>query len=177
MNRIFNFFLKLSAKQLFAQLFAPVVLALVVWLTGYTLAAFIIFQLFIEAFVLWHLSIGANLHISKRPFYFFLFNLLFGVVYRLGTNAWQIVHYLEFKEFLQLEKILWVIPFHLYATLGVVYCFSQNAGWIIQREREKGISSSHNLMQTFFRILIFPWGLWSVQPRLNQLIGKKTVEL
>lgn len=68
-----------------------------------------------------------------------------------------------------MEEILWVIPFHLYASLGVVYCFYQNAGWILEREKETNLSSSHNLKQTFFRILIFPWGLWSVQPRLNEL--------
>lgn len=167
--------LKLSAAKIAAYLFGPVLVAVMFVLLERQLTGFLIFQLFIEGFVIWQLAIGLVLYRfipHKRQIFLFVFNMTIGILYRLTTNVQQIFVYLDTGKFSFFETPLWVIPVHLYATVGVVYCFYLNARWIQNAEQELAISSSETTVKTFFGLLIFPVGLWSIQPRLNKIAEK-----
>jgi hypothetical protein len=163
--------LSLSACGVAIQLFLPVIVSGVLYLWGRPLAAFIVFQFFIEGFALWQLSIGLGLFDSSAGFSkkWFIFNMVFAMVYRLTTNGYQGYHFWLHGEFMQMEKLLWLTPIHLYASAGVVYCFYVNGNLIRHSEVLKG-RAVFTVWQNFLRLLIFPWGLWNLQPRLNQLI-------
>ena len=118
--------LKLSAAKIAAYLFGPVLVAVMFVLLERQLTGFLIFQLFIEGFVIWQLAIGLVLYRfipHKRQIFLFVFNMTIGILYRLTTNVQQIFVYLDTGKFSFFETPLWVIPVHLYATVGVVYCF------------------------------------------------------
>lgn len=169
---MFSVVLKWSSQKLAAYLFMPVAVSGILYLLNFKLTAFIIFQIFIETFALWQLSIGLNLAKNSTLKKMFIFNMIFAILYRFLTNCYQAVYFYQMGEFVQIENLLWLIPFHLYATAGVVYCFYLNAKWIISAEEENDNHSTADIYSTFFRLLIFPWGLWKIQPRLNRIILK-----
>ncbi len=164
--------LQLNKYQLGAQFFMPVIVAGLLYLVNMKLTGFIVFQLFIEIFVLWHFSIGLTLSRddeSPRQRYIFIFNMLFALIYRMSSNGYQIWYQLHFGAFPELESMLWLIPIHLYASFGSIYCFYQNSKWIIAAEKKLELAPLTSLQKTFWLILIFPVGLWIVQPRLNKI--------
>ncbi len=153
-------------------MFVPVLAGGVLYIAGLKLTGFIVFQLFIEMFVLWHFAIGLNLWYTEENSMqkkLFVINMLFALVYRMSGNIYQAVYYYHHAVFPDMEKFLWIIPVHLYASIGSVYCFYQNARWITLAEKNNGINPGMSIRQTFFRLLAFPWGLWNIQPRLNRL--------
>jgi hypothetical protein len=167
---IFQSLLTVTARGLALQLFVPVLAAGILYFAGLPLPAFIVFQFFIEGFALWQLAIGLTLFtpgagVSKR---WFVFNMVFAMLYRLTTNGYQIYFYLQHGKFMAMEELLWLAPIHLYASVGVVYCFYIN-GLLIRKKEEKIGRAVFTVKQNFFSLLLFPWGLWHVQPRLNQL--------
>jgi hypothetical protein len=168
--KFFQSFLKLDSKRLALQLFVPVVLAAGLYLLGYVLSAFIVFQFFIEGFALWQLAIGLVLFQKEigASRAWFIFNMVFAMTYRLGANGFQIYYYVQHGAFFPLEQLLWIIPMHLYASLGVVYCFYVNARLIRNNEQKIG-RAVFTVKEIFFRLLLFPWGMWSIQPRLNRM--------
>lgn len=162
-----------SSTRLALQMFVPVAAAGILYISGLKLAGFLIFQLFIEMFVLWHFAIGTSLwfvesrQAQKR---LFVFNMLFALTYRVGSNAWQAIYFYHHGIFPDIEKMLWLIPIHLYASVGCVYCFYQNARWLVLAEQAAGILSPASLKKSFLQLLLFPWGMWHIQPRLNRLL-------
>lgn len=168
--RIFRSMLSVTARGVALQLFFPVVIAGVLYGMGKPLAAFIVFQFFIEGFALWQLAIGLGLYDPDTGFskHWFVFNMVFAMIYRLSTNGYQVYYFWQNGEFLQMERLLWLTPIHLYASIGVVFCFYVNASLIRKRELRKG-QAVFTVKQNFWRLLLFPWGLWNLQPRLNQL--------
>ncbi len=164
--------LRLNKYQLGAQFFTPLLVAGLLYLLNMKMTGFIVFQLFIEIFVLWHFSIGLSLSCddeSPRQRYIFTFNMLFALLYRMSSNGYQIWHQLNFGTFPELESMLWLIPIHLYASFGSIYCFYQNSKWIIAAEQKLDLAPRNTLQKTFWQVLIFPVGLWMIQPRLNKI--------
>lgn len=164
--------LRLNKYQLGAQFFTPLLVAGLLYLLNMKMTGFIVFQLFIEIFVLWHFSIGLSLSCddeSPRQRYIFTFNMLFALLYRMSSNGYQIWHQLNFGMFPELESMLWLIPIHLYASFGSIYCFYQNSKWIIAAEQKLDLAPRNTLQKTFWQVLIFPVGLWMIQPRLNKI--------
>lgn len=168
--KLFRSILLLSSRQLAVRLFGPVALSLLLYAIGYTLAAFIVVQLFIEGFALWQLAIGLTLFRSELGVSrgWFIFNMVFAMLYRLTTNGYQIYHHVQYGAFFPMETVWWIVPVHLYASLGVVYCFYVNARLIRNSEEKIGMQD-FSVKQIFFRLLLFPWGMWYVQPRLNRM--------
>lgn len=163
---------RLNRYQLAAQLFTPIVVAGIFYIANMKLVGFIIFQFFIEIFVLWHFSIGLTLSVkdkSTRLRNYFIFNMLFALIYRMGSNGFQIWHRINFGDFPEIEQMLWLIPIHLYASFGSIYCFYLNSKWIVAAEGKLGAESRESIRKTFWQILIFPIGLWFIQPRLNKI--------
>lgn len=164
--------LRLNKWQLGVHFFAPVIVASLLYVLNMKLTGFIVFQFFIEIFVLWHFSIGLTLSrndVSPRQRYIFIFNMLFALTYRMSSNGYQIWHQIHFGVFPELERMLWLIPIHLYASIGSIYCFYQNSRWIIEAEKTLNLTPFNSLQKTFWQILIFPVGIWMVQPRLNKI--------
>jgi hypothetical protein len=164
--------LQLNRYQLGAQFFVPVLASGILYFLDLKLTAFIVFQFFIEIFVLWHFSIGLSLSdkaLEQRARRFFVFNMLFAFTYRMSSNGYQIWYRMSFGIFPELEQMLWLIPIHLYATFGSVYCFYLNSKWITSTEARLKLNPIVSLWRTFWQILIFPIGLWYVQPRLNRI--------
>jgi hypothetical protein len=167
--------LKLSAANMAIYLFGPVLIAGIFALFDQQLTGFLIFQLFIEGFVLWQVAIGATLwrlNGNTKLFLIFIFNMSIGILYRISANVNQIFLYLDTGEFSFFKIPMWAVPIHLYATFGVVYCFYLNARWIRYAEEKFAISSQRNTVKTFLNLLVFPIGLWKIQPRLNKLGNK-----
>lgn len=136
---MFAAILGLSAARLAACLFSPVLVAALCALSGFRLAAFLIFQIFIEGFVVWQLAIGVALHgTERRRFFLFLGLMVFGILYRLATTIHQLFGYLASGTFGFMHAPAWVIPFHLFATFGVIYAFRLNAAWIVDAEKGAG---------------------------------------
>jgi hypothetical protein len=163
-----------SSARLALQMFTPVVVAGILYIAGFKLAGFITFQLFIEMFVLWHFAIGFNVwHVESNKVQkrLFVFNMLFALIYRLGSNAWQAIYFYHYGIFPNIEKMLWLTPIHLYASFGCVYAFYQNARWLVHAERVAGIQPIFTIKKTFVQLLLFPWGLWYIQPRLNRMLN------
>jgi len=164
--------LKLSAYQLAVYLSAPVLLAALLVLLERPLSGFLILQLFVEGFVVWQVAIGLVLNRvnpDTKLISIFVFNMTVGVLYRLTTNVNQIFVYLDTGQFSFFHVPAWVVPVHLYATLGVVYCFYLNARWILHAEEKFAIPHPGNTANAFFCLLVFPVGLWFIQPRLNKI--------
>lgn len=160
-----------SPRAVAFQLFAPVAFSGALYLLHFPLPAFIVFQFFIESFALWQLSIGLALFSVGAPMSrrWFIFNMAFAMAYRLGTNGYQVYHHLLHGEFIQMEKLLWLVPIHLYATGGVLYCFYVNS-LLLQKAEQKVGKVALSVKENFLRLLLFPWGLWSLQPRLKKII-------
>lgn len=175
MNRLIQLFRQISnqkAGQIAVQLFLPVAVAAVLYGAGWKLSAFLVFQLFIEGFVLWQFSMGYNLSADngdRTHWKWFVASMLFALTYRLGTNGYQAWYYTEHSQFPELEKLLWLTPIHLVATAGSIYCFYLNARWLRRSEAQRHLPIVENLRSTFLKILVFPYGLWQIQPRLNAL--------
>ena len=170
--------LELNATKVAIYLFGPVLLAGLFAIFSHPLTGFLIFQLFIEGFVVWQVAIGVTLHRlngNTKLILIFVFNMAVGILYRLTTNVNQILIYLDRGEFSFFEIPAWAVPIHLYATFGVVYCFYLNARWIKYAEERFAISSSRSTINTFFSLLVFPIGLWDIQMRLNKIVGKMGV--
>ena len=164
--------LQLNKYQLGVQFFAPVLIAFLLYTLTMKLTGFIVFQFFIEIFVLWHFSIGLTLSRndeSPRQRNIFIFNMLFALLYRMSSNAYQIWYRTSFGVFPELESMLWLTPIHFYASLGSIYCFYQNSKWIIESEKRLRLHDLDGLRKTFWQILVFPVGIWLVQPRLNRI--------
>lgn len=163
-----------SKYQIALGFFLPVLIATVLHLVGYSVAGFIVFQFFIEFFVLWHFAIGLTLSQKSDNQGFiniFIFNMLFALAYRLSSNFYQIWYALNFGEFPKMEEFIWIIPIHTYASFASVYCFYLNVRWICEMESKLNLPK-HNLGKSFFQILLFPFGLWFIQPRLNNIAQK-----
>ncbi len=156
---VFQSFLTVSARGIALQLFVPVGAAAILYLVGLPLPAFIVFQFFIEGFALWQLAIGIILFtpsagVSKD---WFVFNMIFAMLYRLTTNGYQIYFYLQHHEFMAMDELLWLIPIHLYASGGVVYCFYVN-GRLIRKQEEKIGRAVFTVQQNFLRLFVaFQW--------------------
>lgn len=175
MTGIFIKILRMSAWGIGLQMFLPVITSGVIYLAGYPLTAFLVFQLFIEAFALWQLSMGIVLSkysAAGKIRVLFIFNMIFALAYRFGSNAFQVWHYVNLGGFAEMEKLYWLIPVHIYASAGMIYCFWLNAKWIRENETADGTGINESVLKTFFRVLMFPWGLWNIQPRLNAIVSK-----
>ena len=179
MSGLFRKILKMSPLGIGLQMFLPVIVSGIVYLAGYSLTAFLVFQLFIEAFALWQLSMGIVLSkdiASHNTRVIFIFNMIFALIYRFGSNAYQVWHYVNLGRFAEMEKLLWLIPIHIYASAGMIYCFWLNAKWIREKEKLSGSGVNESTGKTFIRILIFPWGLWNIQPRLNAIVSENSAK-
>jgi hypothetical protein len=166
--------LQQSKYQLAFGFFVPVFLATGLYFLGYPFAGFVIFQFFIEFFVLWHFAIGLTL--SKKSdnqgfINIFIFNMLFALAYRLSSNFFQIWFACQYGQFPKIEEIWWIIPIHTYASVACLHCFYLNARWICEMEAKLNLPNQ-GLRNTFLQILFFPFGLWYIQPRLNIIAQK-----
>jgi hypothetical protein len=124
------------------------------------------------AFWIWGMGIAlSRLSPNRRvDTGFFHFNILFATLYRMSLDSWSTVHLLQTGESPELGSMIWIIPLHVYALLGVLYCIYEDARLLVSAE-EGQPQAFRQFRKTFLQILFFPVGLWSVQPRLRKLFG------
>src|SRR5207249_141845 len=158
----------------------PAILSVVVLLFGDSLfrahaitlvASQLLKFMFIGVFVYWIYAIGAHLaRLEPNQHHrLFLFSgaLAFALVYRvlidLYTLGYSIANHADFD----LENQLWIVPFHLLATIAAFYCFYVDAQLLVSAERRQPGDLRH-VWKTFLLMALFPLGLWYTQPRLQK---------
>jgi hypothetical protein len=124
----------------------------------------------IAAFVYWGYSIGINLARlapnQNHNLLLFKFALAFAFIYRVSVDLYSVYASMD------VESVLWIIPIGLTATIAALYCFYTDAKLLVSAERQQ-LSEFKDVWKTFVLIAIFPIGVWSIQPRLQTLLGSK----
>lgn len=129
-----------------------------------------LFFLFVPAalFLLWLLSAGTILHrilqSADRPtasFNLFRFNIFFALGYLVLTFIYMFV---AFNSEVLFQYLF--LPAHLYqlfCLLHGIYFVSRNLATVEKQEADE------NYIGYFFLLLLFPVGLWFIQPKINSL--------
>src|SRR5437870_13696951 len=128
--------LRLDPWKLFLLLLSPAILIVVVLLSGdslfrdhaVSLSLSELFKLvFIGLFVYWIYAIGAHLAglEPNRHRRLWLFNvaLAFALIYRVLVDLYTLGYSIANHADFDLESQLWIVPFHLLATIAAFYCF------------------------------------------------------
>lgn len=130
--------------------------------------------LFVCVFVYWIYQLGAYLvHLPPNQNYslaVFTVPLGFATLYRVAIDAYGLWYGLKYQAAINLETILWIVPLHLLATLAALYCFYTDARMLVSAERKQS-SGFKAVWPTFGLILIFPIGIWFIQPRVQKLFS------
>ena len=176
--------LKLEGWKLFLLILIPaIVSAMVLLISKYLLddnpSLLVISQIltviFVGVFVYWIYTLGTQLArlTPNQSFSLLLFKcaLVFSTVYRVSLEAYSLWYSVSYHMRLDLESDLWIIPFHLLATVATLYCFYTNARLLVSAERQQ-LSDFKNVWPTFGLILAFPIGIWFIQPRLQKLLAR-----
>ena len=174
------FLLRLDRWKLFLLLFAPAILSVVVLLFGdslfhahaITLILSELFKLvFIGVFVYWIYAIGTHLARLEpnqhRRLSLFIVALAFALVYRVLVDLYTLTYSIANGGDFDLENQLWIVPFHLLATVAAFYCFYVDAQLLVSAERQQPGDFRH-VWKTFLLVALFPIGLWFTQPRLQK---------
>jgi len=130
--------------------------------------------LFVGVFVSWIYQLGAYLiQLSPNQNFrlaVFTVALSFSTLYRIAIDTAGLWYRLTYQTALNLETILWIVPFHLLATVAALYCFYTDAYLLVSAERKQA-GDFKTVWPTFGLILAFPIGLWFIQPRLQKLFS------
>ena len=174
------FLLRLDPWKLFLLLFIPAVLSVVVLLSGDSLfrdhaitliASQSLKFVFIGVFVYWLYAIGTHLARlepnQRRRLALFNGALAFALVYRVLVDLYTVGYVIATRADFDLESQLWIVPFHLLATVAAFYCFYVDAQLLVSAERRQPGDFRH-VWQTFLLMALFPIGLWFTQPRLQK---------
>lgn len=175
--------LRLESWKLFLLMLLPALLGALALLLGNSVAAgnsllIVMGQigtlLFVGVFVYWIYGLGAYLvQLSPNQNFSlagFTIALGFSTLYRVTLDTAGLWYRLKYQTSLNLETVLWIVPFHLLATLAALYCFYMDAHLLVSAERKQA-SGFKAVWPTFGLILAFPLGLWFIQPRLQKLFS------
>ncbi len=184
-NRYHMLLLRIDHWKLFLLLLTPAILGGLVLLFGDAMlqshaVTLMVSQLlsfvFIGVFVWWIYTIA--IHLARlgpnqsRNLSLFKSGLLFALIYRVLIDLYMLWFGLTHGASMDLENALWVVPFHLLATVAVLYCFVLNATLLVSTEQQQP-RSFRDAWKTFVLLLVFPIGLWFVQPRLQSIFGRR----
>lgn len=177
--------LRLESWKLFLLMLLPALLGALALLIGNSVQAgnsLLIVSgqigtfLFVGVFVYWIYQLGASL-VQLAPnqnFSLALFTLALGfsTLYRIAIDSAGLWYRLNYQTAFNLETLLWIVPFHLLATVAALYCFYTDAYLLVSAERKQA-GDFKTVWPTFGLILAFPIGLWVIQPRLQKLFSRQ----
>lgn len=142
----------------------------------------IIAVLVMGLFLGWFYTLGVNLH-KKLPdtvqmnlskfklflvipvvYMFFIYIFFFSAFSKVAGNG-------EIAVGLSNDLILLILPFHLFCMFCIFYCLYFNAKALKAVEWQKPVTFS-DFAGEFFLLWFFPFGVWILQPRINNLFAR-----
>lgn len=122
---------------------------------------------FAAFFTAWIIDILYRLAPSKIWRERIIWFLLIGIGYRVFMDWFTIDQIRSTGKAPEIESMPAVIPFHLAITLGVLTLLVFLGRWLVMREHNGRATKGWGWTSLLF--IVFPVGIWFLQPRLQQL--------
>jgi hypothetical protein len=127
----------------------------------------------------WFYSVGMNLHhvrpegpaMSTR---FFAFNLSYFLLYTAVLVVFTATMFDKPIVMLTPHNILYLLPFHVYAIVAACSIVSFVARALVSAELHQP-AAFHLASGTFLLLFFFPFGIWTIQPRIQRIFRDRVV--